>query len=219
MVGALTLALTAAVSSGPVAAFSAPATVRVGSPVTYVDHSYDPAPGHHITLRIWIGRQGSFSSAGSHRVTLVVEDDRGLMSSVSHTITAVAIMPPPPPPPSQPTASLLLSQTTVRRGDELDVSLQNAPGAEDVRLTLPPAFLETVDLPTGSIDYAQVNQGVFSLAGSAVATTIWVPWTSASPSDGSYTLSVAWKEDGSEHSLTTSFTVSGTDRLALWTQS
>ncbi len=213
MVAALTLMLAATTASGPVAAFSAPATVRVGQSVTYVDHSYDPAPGHRITLRIWIGRESSFSSPGTYSVTLVVEDDRGLMSSVSHAITVVRAAPPPQNP-----ANLSLSRTTLRRGDAFEVTLQDAPGAQNVRLVLPPAFLETVQLPTGSLDYAQVNQGDFSAAGSALTSTVWVPWTASSPADGSYSLSVTWTEGGVQHSLATAFTVSGTDRLAVWTQ-
>ena len=213
MVAALTLLLAATAAPAPVAAFSAPATVRVGQNVTYVDHSYDPAPGHHITLRIWIGRQSSFSSPGSYSVTLVVEDDRGLMSSVSHTITAVRVAPPPQNP-----STLSLSSTTVRRGDAFEVTLQNASGVQNIHLVLPPSFLETVQLPTGSIDYAQVNQGDFAAAGGALTSTVWVPWTVSSPADGSYSLSVTWTEGGVQHSLAAAVTVAGTDQLAVWAQ-
>ncbi len=219
MVAALTLALIAASAPGPVAAFSAPVTVRTGAPVAYVDQSYDPAPGHHITLEIWISRQSSFQTPGSYPVTLVVQDDRGLMASVSHTISAVATPPPPPPPPpTLPTATLLLSETRVQRGDAIDVTLVNAPGAENPRLLLPAAFLQEVALPTGDIDYAKINRGSFTMQGGTLTTTVWVPWTMTSPANGSYTLSVVWTEGGRTQTLSASVTVAGTDRMALWTQ-
>lgn len=216
MVAALILALVASTAPGPVAAFAAPSMVRVAAPVTYVDQSYDPAPGHHITLEIWIGREASFASPGRYPVTLVVEDDRGLMASASHTITVVSA--PPPPPPVLPLATLSLSRTTVSRGDALEVKLINASGAQNIRLLLPTTFLQKVALPTGNLDYSIVNAGTFTSQGGAFTTTVWVPWTMTSPADGSYTLSVTWTEGGRAQSLSASFTVSGTDRLAIWTQ-
>ena len=214
MVAALTLTLFAVFAPGPVAAFSAPSVVQAGSPVTYVDHSREPAPGHHITLEVWIGRQTSFAAPGSYNVTLMVQDDRGLRSSTSHTITVVGAQHHPPVVPS---ASLALSRTSLRRGDMLTVSLLGAPAAQDIRLQLPPSFLQTVSLPTGPLDYAQVNAGTFTLQGGACVAQVWVPWTHTTPADGSYTLQVSWSENGQAQSLGASFTVQGEDHLAIWT--
>ncbi len=213
MVASLSLALLAAAASGPVAAFSAPAVVHTGSLVTYVDHSYDPAPGHRITLEVWIGRQSTFSTPGSYRVTLFVEDDRGLTSSASRTIVVVATT----SPPAAPSAALQLSKTRVHRGDSFAVELVHVPGAENIRLHLPSAFLQTVALPAGTLDYAQVNTGAFTASGDGFATTVWVPWTATSPPDGSYILSVSWTQGGQQRTLSTSVDVAGTDRLAIWT--
>lgn len=213
MVAALSPVLFAAAVSGPVAAFSAPAVVHTGSLVTYVDHSYDPAPGHRITLEIWIGRQSTFATPGSYRVTLFVEDDRGLTASTSRTIVVVATT----RPPAVPSAALELSKTRVRRGDSFTVELANAPGAENIRLYLPSAFLQTVTLPAGAIDYAKVNVGQFTASGDGFTTTVWVPWTARSPADGSYVLSVGWTQGGQQKTLSTSIDVAGTDRLAIWT--
>ena len=213
MVAALAMALFAAAAPGPVAAFSAPSVVQAGVPVTYVDHSHDPAPGHYITLEVWIGRQASFTAPGSYTVTLIVQDDRGLRSSTSHTITVVAAQHHPAPP----SASLVLSPAALRRGDELTVSLLTAPAAQDIRLQLPPSFGQTVSLPTGPLDYAQVNAGSFALQAGAYVTQVWVPWTQSSPADGSYALTVTWTESGQAQSLQASFRVQGQDRLAIWT--
>ncbi len=216
MVAALTLAFMAAAASGPVAAFSASSPVRVGETVTYIDHSYDPVPGDFITLRIWIGRQGSFSSPGSYPVTLEVMDDRGAISNVTHAITVVNPAAPVRPQPQD--ASLTLSSSTLRRGDSLTVRLTDASAAQDIQLALPGAFLEAVSLPTGSIDYASINKGVFTLKGGVWSTTVWVPWTIGSPADGNYGLTVSWTVGGSRQSLHATFTISGSDRLAVWAQ-
>lgn len=213
MVAQLILAVLSAGAPGPVAAFSAPAAVQVGAPVTYVDQSRDPAPGHHITLEVWIGREASFTTPGSYTVTLMVEDDRGLRSSASHTITVFATQ----RHPVTQSASLALSSTALHRGDELTVRLLNAPAAQDIRLQLPSSLLQTVNLPTGLLDYAQVNAGRFTQEAGAFATDVWVPWTQTSPADGEYTLTVSWIESGQAESLQASFAVEGQDRLAIWT--
>src|SRR5579875_2525945 len=91
----------------PVAAFTATSPVAVGQPVIYVDQSYDPAPGHFIVLRDWIGRAASFDTPGPHLVELLVEDDRGLWGVALHVVQvegATNSPPPPPSPPSRPPA-------------------------------------------------------------------------------------------------------------------
>ncbi len=107
----------------------------------------------------------------------------------------------------------------MQRGDAFTVTLRDAPGAENLRLLLPAAFLGEAALPTGDVDYAEVNRGRFTMQGGALTTTVWVPWTMTSPANGTYTLSVAWTEGGRPQTLSASFTVSGTDRMAVWTQS
>jgi len=218
MVALIAFALAAASLPGPVASFSVPSLVSVGQSVTYVDTSYDPAPGHAITLEIWLGREASFSSPGSYGVTLVVRDDRGLSDSVSHTVTVRAPAPPPPvnPPPRSPAATLEVSSRSLRRGDPLVVTLEDAPDAQDIHLALPTAFRTSLTLPTGPLDYAQVNQAAFSEYDGQWSTTVWVPWTSDIPADGTYPLTVDWTEAGVEESLETSVSISGTDTLAVF---
>lgn len=216
MVAALTALLFA--SSPPVASFVAPTTVTVGAPVSYLDRSYDPAPGHYLILEIWIGRQPAFQVPGMYTISLTVEDDRGLWSTASRTIQVVAPQPPPPPPPPPPAVqgTLVLSTTSARRGDRVTLTLRG-PGADfRPQLQLPPQFAGKVALPTGTLDYGTVERAPWRYQNGSWSTTIWVPWTRDTPVDGVYTFRASWSAGSRTGSASAALTVRGTDRLADW---
>lgn len=201
----------------PVASFSAPAVVSVGQTVQYVDHSYDPAPGHSIVLVLWIGRAAAFYTPGAHVVSLVVEDDRALWGQTSRTIYVVARRPPPPPPPPRPPAAqLAATPSTVARGDSVSLTLSAPSDATAMTLSLPQTFLDQVPLPTGAIDYPAINRPSWVFRGGVWHATIWVPWTEGTPADGTYAMTVRYDQAGTTLSASTDLTVHGTDRLALW---
>jgi len=222
VVAALTAALLLAASSAgprPVAAFSVPSQVTTGETISYIDRSYDPAPGHHITLKIWIGRQVSFESPGHYTVSLSVEDDRGLWSTASHTITVATKHRPPPPPTGGGGGgggTLTLSATEVQRGDEVVVTVTPPAGAVNLQLSLPQAFYISVSFPTGLLDYQQVNGGAFAETGGTYAARFWVPWTKDLPADGSYTIRAVWTADSSQGGASATLQVHGTDQLVTW---
>jgi len=211
------LILAFALAAAPVAAFSVSSPVAVGAPVSYVDQSYDPAPGHHLTLQIWIGRQGTFDSPGTYPVTLVVEDDRGLMASATHDVT-VSRPAHHSPPPAPIAAAVTLSPSAVQRGDAFTVRVTGVPDAQGLEVHLPSSFLPAVTLPAGVLRYAQVNAASFSLQSGVWQATCWVPWTQGIPADGNYPISVTWTADGQVESASARLTVQGADRLAIWAE-
>lgn len=216
MVAALTLAL-ALWYPPPVASFSAPSVVRLGQPISYVDDSFDPAPGHHIILQIWSGRAGALYQTGYHTVSLAVEDDRGMWGATSRSILVVRPLPPPPPPPPPvPAATLTASPTTAFRGDRVTLSLTAGQSVQSIFLALPAAFVPQVALASGVIDYAAINSAPWVFQGGAWRTSIWIPWTQSDPADGSYALTATYRQGGQSLSARTVVTVDGTDRLVLW---
>lgn len=218
MVGALMGALLAA-TSPPVAAFSVSSPVSVGQTVRYANTSFDPAPGHVIVLTVWIGREASFSAPGKYAVTLDVEDDRGLWGSVTHDVLVVA-------PNSNlggttagtgnPKTDLTCSPCVVRRGDPVTLALAAPAGAYRIVLRLPAAFRLRVRLPSGTIDYAQVNAPLWRRSGLQWLARIWVPWTGSDPPDGRYRISATLIDGKKRISAACTLTVQGTDRILVW---
>ncbi|MDA8346381.1 MAG: hypothetical protein M0Z66_13000 [Thermaerobacter sp.] len=212
MVAALIAALASAASfPPPVASFTAPASVVVGQSVGYADHSYDPAPGHSIVVQIWIGRASAFYTTGAHTVSLAVEDDRGLWGQTSRTIFVRSLR-----PPVATGAQLTAAPSSVARGDRVVLTLSAPSNASSLRLELPPPFTAPVTLPTGPIDYAAINDTPWVFGSGGWQTAVWVPWTTNSPADGSYTLTAQYDLNGTTLSANTSLTIQGTDRVVLW---
>lgn len=214
MVAALILAAATVVYPPPVAAFTAPASAVVGETISFSDQSYDPAPGHHIVLQIWLGRTAFFSSIGAHTVSLLVEDDRGLWGETSRTIYVTSRGGGLGRPSSG--AGLTASPATVRRGDKVTLLLTAAPAARSIHLTLPAAFTPQIPLPSGVINYSSINAGIWILRNGTWQTNLWLPWTSDYPLDGTYAVAVRYEIGGSVLSATASIVVHGTDRLAFW---
>jgi hypothetical protein len=209
---------------GPVARFTATSPVLVGQPVTYIDSSFDPAPGHFILFQDWIGREPSFQTPGPHLVELLVEDDRGLWGAASQTVYVEApsnrtpSTPPPvtptrPVPASPPALSATLSPTTIPRGGEATLELTSSAPVSYASLTLPATFYTTLVLPYVTVDYGQLNRSpAVPTSTSAVEWHLYVPWSAASPWNGTYTATIHVVTGGVAETLRIPFTVSGTLR-------
>lgn len=63
----------------PIALFKAPSPVYVGETVIFEDGSYDP-DGDAIVYRKWEGKQISYNSPGTYKVSLMVQDSKGKWS-------------------------------------------------------------------------------------------------------------------------------------------
>jgi hypothetical protein len=219
------LAASLAAAPGPVAAFMATSPVGVGQPVAYVDQSFDPAPGHVIVQRLWIGRQASFAAPGDYPVELLVEDDRGLWGSVVHVVHVVGSgagsgggslpPPPPPPPPPQPpppapSPSVVVSPATLARGETATVTVTAATPILSAALELPGAFTSILTLPYETVDYGRLNAAQPAIAGDEARLTLYVPWSRSTPADGVWTGAVAVTTTTGTYRCPFQVTVAGT---------
>ncbi len=167
---------------GPVASFAVPSVVWVGAPVPVIDTSYDPAPGHALIRQIWFGRAGSYSAPGVYLISLWVEDDRGLWAFSSHAIVVLARVRP------APSFSIQGGARQAARGEAISVVVDGA--VRPVHFVLPPSFQVAVPIEGQTVDYAALNAKPFSIDGSQQQGTLYVPWTSNEPQDGSWQITV-----------------------------
>lgn len=180
----------AVIEPPPVARIVVSSPVQVGESVTYRDLSFDPAPGHVIIFRWWIGREPSFSSAGDYLVQLWVEDDRGLWAFTSANVEVMASRPSPPPQPSWAVEGP--SDPVPRGGATIIKVTGHPPGA--LHLVVPASFQAKVDLEGQTVDYGALNSRPLSPSQSSEEGVLYVPWTQTQPQDGTYRIGVT---DGS----------------------
>jgi hypothetical protein len=166
----------------PVASFGVPSVVLVGTPISVVDNSYDPAPGHSLVQQIWFGRAGSFSAPGTYTISLWVEDDRGRWAFTTRTVTVIARV-------RRVTAwAIQGGARQAARGEAVSVVVLGA--SRPVHFEVPAAFALTVPIEGQDVNYASLNAQPFSVSGSQQQGTLYVPWTANDPSDGSWQITV-----------------------------
>lgn len=185
----------------PVASFTVSSPVLVGSAVSYVDHSYDPAPGHTLIGQFWFGRASSFPAPGTYVISLWVEDDRGEWGFASRSVTVIAR--------ARPIATWTVAPNVrqAMRGQAVTVVVQGA--SRPLSFTLPSAFRISVPVEDQLLDYASLNGRLFSVSGGEQIGVLYVPWTSAQPADGDWQIGVS---DGQRSQFFT-LTVQGTLQL------
>ena len=187
---------------GPVVHCTATSPVYPGQPVGYSGSVYEPAPGHAILFRMWIGKRPIFMSPGTYPVTLLAEDDRGLWGAASCPVIVLASPAhgagAGSPSPVQPSASVVVAPgRTLRRGDsfQIQVTVHGAHGQPT--LTLPQAFYASVSLPWGTADYRGLNEDPpQSSSPGSYQFTCGVPWGSQGPGNGVWHayVSVPWAQ-------------------------
>lgn len=167
---------------GPVASFGVPSVVLVGAPISVIDNSYDPAPGHALIQQIWFGRAGSFSTPGTYVISLWVEDDRGRWAFTTRTVTVIARV--------RRVNSWVIRGGTrqAARGQAVSVVVDGT--SRPVHFEVPASFQVDVPIEGQDVNYASLNAQSFSVSGTRQQGTLYVPWTSNEPQDGSWQITV-----------------------------